>query len=254
MPRTSTPSRRGEPGDRAEHRHAVVAAGVERAAAQAAGAADDEAVLERLDLGAERRAGRRRPPRSGPTPCGAAPPAPVTTVSPSAKQPSSATSGSSSIASGTSAAPTRVPSQRSAAGDDRRRAARCPPPRPLVDLERAAHPVDDPEEAAAGRVEADAVEHAPRCRATSSAAATKKAADERSPGTVDRPELEGLGRPTRDPRSRGAARRRERRRVGDLDRRPGGAQHALGVVARRRGLGDRSSRRRPAGRRAAGTT
>ena len=44
---------RGEPGDRAEHRQAVVAVRGDDAAAQAAGALDDEAVVGRLDLGAE---------------------------------------------------------------------------------------------------------------------------------------------------------------------------------------------------------
>ena len=48
-----TPSLDGEAGDRAEHRQAVVAVGGDRAAAQAAGAADDEAVVGGLDVGAE---------------------------------------------------------------------------------------------------------------------------------------------------------------------------------------------------------
>ena len=53
MPSTVTPSRRREAGDRAEHGQAVVAVGGDRAAAQAAGAADDEAVVGGLDVGAE---------------------------------------------------------------------------------------------------------------------------------------------------------------------------------------------------------
>ena len=86
----STPSRRREAGDGAEHRHPVVAARVDPAAAQAAGAAHDEAV---------RRWPRRR--RRSAFSASTTPAmrsdsfrrsscAPVTTVSPSAKQPSSA--------------------------------------------------------------------------------------------------------------------------------------------------------------------
>ena len=77
---------------------------VDRAAAQAAGAADHEAVLGRLDVGAE----AAQAVDDGGDAVGLLDPqlvrAPRTTVSPSAKQPSSATSGSSSIASGTSSA------------------------------------------------------------------------------------------------------------------------------------------------------
>ena len=53
MPTTSTPSCRGESGDRAEQRQAMVAVGVDLPAAQTARATDDEAVLGRLDLAAQ---------------------------------------------------------------------------------------------------------------------------------------------------------------------------------------------------------
>ena len=96
------PLPRGEARHRAQHREAVVALGVDRAALQAARCRHGEAVVRGLDLGAEPaqavddggdavgllEAQLVRRPR--------------TTVSPSAKQPSRATSGSSSIASGTS--------------------------------------------------------------------------------------------------------------------------------------------------------
>ena len=70
---------------------------------------DDEAVVGRLDVGAEAAQAVDDRRRSGRSPSAAARRAPRTTVSPSAKQPSSATSGSSSIASGTSSASTTVP-------------------------------------------------------------------------------------------------------------------------------------------------
>ena len=115
-----------EPGDRAEHRHPVVAARVER----------------RRRAAASRRRGRRSRPRSprcrrraraGPstTPSirsdslRAARPRRATTVSPSAKAPSSATSVSSSIASGTSSRLDRRALERRR----RRRRARRPAPR-----------------------------------------------------------------------------------------------------------------------------
>ena len=64
MPSTSTPSLRGEAGDGAEHRDPVVAVGVDRAAAQAAGALDAIPSGGRLDLAAERpqRRGHGRDP------------------------------------------------------------------------------------------------------------------------------------------------------------------------------------------------
>jgi hypothetical protein len=86
----------------------VVALGLERPAAQPAGARDDEAVGGRLDVRAEPAQPSTtaviRSDSLSRSSC-----APRTTVSPSAKQPSSATSGSSSMASGTSSASTTVP-------------------------------------------------------------------------------------------------------------------------------------------------
>src|SRR5262245_10183606 len=51
------PVARGEPGDRAEHRDAVIAVRVDGAAAQATGAEDSHAVLERLRVAPQ---GRQR--------------------------------------------------------------------------------------------------------------------------------------------------------------------------------------------------
>ena len=55
MPATSAPSREARPATAAEHRDPVVAVGVDRAAAQAAGPLDRHPVGGRLDLAAERR-------------------------------------------------------------------------------------------------------------------------------------------------------------------------------------------------------
>ena len=99
-----------QPGDRAEQRQPVVAVGV------AAGRRAARRCRARRTRRARPRSRAPRP-RSPSTTVAIrsdsltrSSPAPRTTVSPSAKQPSSATSGSSSIASGTSSASTVVPS------------------------------------------------------------------------------------------------------------------------------------------------
>ena len=99
----------GEAGDRAQQREAVIAVGLHPPAAQPARAAHHEAVVK-ASMSAPR---PRRPSTTVAMRSDSltrSSPAPRTTVSPSAKQPSRATSGSSSIASGTSSASTVVPS------------------------------------------------------------------------------------------------------------------------------------------------
>ena len=94
-----------------------------------------------------------------------------------------------------------------------------------------AHPLEDPQEAGAGPVDADALEHEPRARAPGRP---------RRSGTPPR-----TGRP--GPRSaRARARRRCRRWCGSrrasparLHRRPGAQQHPLGVIAGRHRLDHR---------------
>ena len=103
---------RGEAGDGAEHRDAVVAVGVDRAAAQAAGALDHHPVRGRLDLAAERAAGPSVTVSIRSDSLRRSSAASRIVVVPSAKQAARATSGSSSIASGISAPPTSVAAQR----------------------------------------------------------------------------------------------------------------------------------------------
>ena len=162
----------------------------------------------------------------------------VTTVSPSAKQPSSATSGSSSIASGTSSASTVVRLERGlgdvdvadrlggpAARADRPRARRSPP-RPCARAIRK-KPV---------RVQFSAIpEITTRAFGTMQAAAAMKAALEGSPGTSTRSSSSSSTceiltvRPSRSNGARARARMRsvwsrESSRLGD--RRLAGREHA----------------------------
>ncbi len=108
------PLARGEAGDRAEHRQAVVAVGVEHASAQGpAPVTAKPSSVASISAPRPRRPSTTVAIRSDSfrrSSC-----APRTTVSPSAKHPSSATSGSSSIASGTSSGLTKVPSSPPAA-------------------------------------------------------------------------------------------------------------------------------------------
>ena len=158
--------------------------------------------------------------------------APRTTVSPSAKQPSRATSGSSSMASGTSSALDHRADERargrrrgreigsaaatSSPGSSSRSPMTIAPMRCAMRTKPRARPVD-----------ADAAQRRAASPGTSTPAAMAKAALDGSPGTTSSSSVELVG-------------------AGDGDvapvavhGHPGGGQHALGVVAAGRRLGDR---------------
>src|SRR5215207_5969149 len=145
-------------------------------------------------------------------------PAPRTTVSPSAKQPSSATSGSSSIASGTSSASTVVP--RSGPCATSRSLTGSPGEKPPSGS--SSPPIRAPIRSAIRRkpvrvqltLTSRSTTHEP---GTSSAAATKKAAEERSPGTSTASSSSGATGcvETRDQQARLHLRARDRRGVLD---------------------------------------
>ena len=150
---------RDEPGDRAEHRHPVIAVGVDRAAAQASGRRPSPRSRRRSPRSSRRaRAARRRRTAMRSDSFRRSSCAPRTTVSPSAKQPSSATSGSSSMASGTSSASTVVPTSgpavtsRSLIGSLVATTADGSSSSPTT---RSAHPLEDPQEAGPRPVHAD---------------------------------------------------------------------------------------------------
>ena len=234
---------RGEAGDGAEHRDPVVAVGVDRAAAQAAGARRStipssvgstwppSAVRAAATVSIRSDSLRRSSAASR------------IVVVPSAKQAASATSGSSSIASGTSAPPTSVP--RSAPRRDaqvarsaRRRARRSARPRSSAPIRSriASRPVR--------------VGLMPTSSSTTSLPGTSSAAtsEEGGRGEVGGDDDRGPARGARP----GAI--DDRVAVGALDprrrRRPASARCGRGSAAAR----SPRSRPRPAGRRRAGRT
>ena len=228
----------GEAGDGAEHRDPVVAVGVDRAAAQAAGARRStipssvastwppSAVRAAVTVAIRSDSLRRSSAASR------------IVVVPSAKQAASATSGSSSIASGTSAPPTSVAAQRRRRGPAGRRSARRPRSPPRLDLDLGPHPLEDRQQAGAGRVDADLAERRPRCRRPAAPRRRRR-------------------RPRRGRRGRRSARLEPLRRAGSTTaplRRArtvgaGGGEHPLAVVAARQRLDhpwSRPSASRPA--------
>ena len=247
-PSTSTPSC-ATPGRRPRRASPSGGRRASRSCRRAArrSALHDEAVVGRLDVGAQPRAGRRPRPRSGRTPSRAAPRRRARSSRPRRSTPSSATSGSSSIASGTSSASTTVPSS-GACGDvdlaDRllggaplaRAGSRSP-------STTAPMRCGDPEERRPRPVERRRRSSTIREPGTMHAAATKNAADDGSPGTSTSLELELVdlaSTMTVSPsRSNGT---------------PARSEDALGVVAARLRLGDPRRRRRRACRRSARTT
>ena len=169
---------RGQPGDRAEHREPVIAARVEPAAAQPAGAADRESVLS-----ASISAPSPQPLDHGRDPVRllvAQLLGPVTTVLPSAKQPSRPPA---AARRSPAAPPRRRPaSRRSGPWRATIGPGGSPPPAAvLLDLDAGAHPIEDPQQPDPGGVQADPLE--PTWLRDERRGHQGNAADEKSPGT-----------------------------------------------------------------------
>ena len=125
--------------------------------------------------------------------------------------------------------------------------------RRLLDLDPRAHPVEDPEKADAGRVEADIVEGSTRLPGTTSAPTMKNAAEEKSPGHREIARLKSFGRLTLTRRPGRRPLERQARALG-LDPRPllpprGACARCDRVTGRARSPSSSPSARRPARRR-----
>ena len=241
MPSTSTPSREARPAIGAEHRDAMVAVGVDRAAAKSAVSLDPHPVLGRLDLAAER--GQRLGDGGDPVDLLAAQLGGVADRRRSLGEAGGERDQRQLVDRQGDFGAADLGAAQLARGGRGSWPIGSPPALALrLDLDLGAHPLEDREQAGAGRVEADAAQRSTSLPGTSSAATRKKAAEEKSAGTTICRRLEPLRGPDGD----------ARRHRGDLG--AGGGEHALGVVAARQRLDAPGSRPRPAARRRAGRT
>ena len=242
MPTTVDALVGGQAGDRAEHRQAVVAVRGDRAAAQPAGAAHDEAVLGRLEVAAQ----AAEAVDDGRDPVGLLEPQLAGRRGRSSRPRRSSPAARPAAARRSPAAPPRPRRPCRSAGRGRRRGRRSarwpttPSPGALLELadDDAAHPLEDPQEARARPVVPLPHDLDPRAAATEHAGGDQERGRGRVAGHGDVVEDELVDAGDRDVAAVAVH--------GDARARRASARCGRARAPARRP----SSRRRPSGRRA----